>query len=132
MMIDVASVRARVKGANRQPMETEKQTMLEDLAAIVPILPAYLPTDDPRPELEADSTYWGRLLSLAHGNCDEADPACLFWVLNGLRCMGCGLAYANGEWRIVAGENQDYQRDREYLRPHTELLRQILGKLSGV
>lgn len=112
-------------------MPEEKQTMIEDLAMLKPVRAVYLHTNDPRPDLAADSAVWGRLLSMAHGYSDEADPECLFWVLNGLRCMGCGLAYANGAWRVVAGQNADYQVDRERLRPHKELLFALLGKLSG-
>ena len=107
--------------------------MIEDLALLKPIRNTYLPTNDPRPDLAADSKYWGRLLSLSHGYCDESDPACLFWVLNGLRCMGCGLAYANGEWRIVAGENQAYARDREkYLVPKRDEVMKLLERLNAL
>lgn len=113
-------------------MPEEKQTMLEDLRDTPKLAPLYLPTNDPRPDLAKDSRAWGRLLSLAHGEFGEDDPLSLFWILQGMRCMGTTLVKSGAAWRLDAGGNPDYAADRErYLVPHRDDVRMLLSKLDA-
>jgi hypothetical protein len=110
-------------------MPEELQTIAEDLAALPNLAPLYLPTNDPRPDLTGDSVIWGRLLSLAHGTCGE-DQDSLFWVLNGLRCLGTLLVKGAFGWKLEAGQNKTYAADRaRYLLPNKDKLLELLGRL---
>ena len=112
-------------------MPEELQTIAEDLAAMPKLAPVYLPTNDPRPDLAADSVVWGRLLSLAHGTCGE-DQDSLFWILQGLRCLGTLLVKGVSGWRLEAGQNKTYAADRaRYLVPNKDVLLDLLRKLAA-
>lgn len=54
--------------------------------------------DDPRPDLEADSASWTRLLVLAAGDSD--DPHGVFGRLLAMRACGGQLAWDGAHWRL--------------------------------
>lgn len=112
-------------------MPEELQTITEDLAAIPELAPLYLPTNDPRPDLASDSAVWSRLLSLAHGDCGE-DADSLFWVLQGMRCMGTSLVKGTSGWKLEAGQNKAYAADRaRYLVPNSDKVLALLRRLEA-
>ena len=96
---------------------------------------------DPRPELQEDSSLWRILLEVSH----EANPN-LYGALHGLRCIGTRLERSK-QWGLVLkpilpgigiGENitgwkdkEDYRAvAQEYLRPHHDLLLGLLKKIG--
>ncbi|MHB9033140.1 MAG: hypothetical protein ACYC6L_08845 [Anaerolineae bacterium] len=86
---------------------------------------------DPRPELADDHAIWERLLALAHQVHGAQDPESLFWVLHGLRCLGCELVRESYGWRIAAGENADYAFHRQrYLVNRKEQVLALLTQLN--
>jgi len=86
---------------------------------------------DPRPELADDHETWERLLALAHQAHGADDPESLFWVLHGLRCLGCELVRESYGWRIAAGENEDYTFCRQrYLVSRREQVTALLAQLN--
>lgn len=112
-------------------MTTEHQTILEGLDERLQIYPRRLATEDPRPDLVEDHVPWERLLNLAYGVHGALNPDSLFWVLDGLRCLGCGLARDARGWRLTPGECQEYDRfKREYLVPRKQQVVEILEMLA--
>lgn len=89
-----------------------------------------LRTDDPRPDLAADSELWTRLLNLTHGMAGRE----LREVLHGLRCLGARLVWAGRMLRLVPGEEmsaEEYAADRErWLMPHAQVLSETLASLA--
>ena len=70
-------------------------------------------------------------MSLAHGDCGE-DKDSLFWVLQGLRCLGTLLVQGVSGWRLEAGQNKTYQADRaKYLVPNKDKLLELLKRLEA-
>lgn len=84
-----------------------------------------LPTDDPRPDLLADSRLWWSLLNLAWGHDHD-----LWAALHGLRCMGACIIEGG---RLVRGSyitTDEYVAWRaEYLLPKAELLQSLILSL---
>jgi len=114
-------------------MALEKQTLFEDMQVKINLLPAYDVTDDPRPDLGADSAAWRKLLKTAHWKCGADGPESLFWHLHGLRCTGCQLERDGRGWRITAGQNQNYAADRErYLVPRQQAIIELLEYLNAL
>lgn len=112
-------------------MTIEHQTMLEDLDELRRIHPPQLVAQDPRPDLVEDHAAWEKLLNLAYGVHGAMNPDSLFWLLDGLRCMGCGLARDARGWRLTPGECQEYDRfKREYLAPRKQQVVEILEMLN--
>lgn len=96
---------------------------------------------DPRPDLQEDSSLWRMLLAIAH----EANEN-LYGALHGLRCIGTRLERSK-QWGLVLkpilpgpgiGGNvtdwasmEDYRAvAQEYLRPHHDLLLGLLKKIG--
>lgn len=89
-------------------------------------------TCDPRPDLEADSPLWQRLLTLAYEE-DGEDTFGAFGALHGLRCCG-GRLRAQGEGYILAGDPQEPEQwrkaKRDFLAPHKEVIAKLLKQLT--
>lgn len=89
---------------------------------------------DPRPDLQADSENWTRLLLNAAALASD-----LAGTLHGLRCLGARIIVAqDGRWRIAGGQipAADWERHKRDLAPHApriEWLLQIcaLGQALG-
>ena len=75
---------------------------------------------DPRPDLEADSAQWDRLLRCAVTE-DAGDPYGPLGALRGVRSCGARIEMAAGRFRLVPGPgyagNWEDDRDR-WLVPH--------------
>jgi len=87
---------------------------------------------DPRPELEADSATWAKLLTLAY-ELDESDMDGAYGALLGIRCMGAQIGQVNGKQGLVPGEIPESEWlaiRKRYLLPNTAKIMELLGRLS--
>ncbi len=108
------------------------QDLLDDVFRNKADIVRCLRSEDPRPDLVADTELWSRLLGLAH-DLDGADAAGIYGVLLALRCCGAKLLSGDGTLRLLPGQltGEEYAADRErWLAPRRDALEQLLRAAS--